>query len=74
MARVSGIQCDWCGKTAKLEGDSALPIAEKGWCHLNTVYRAEMPISKDLCPECAEHAHKALDKAEKRCRTGRTQR
>lgn len=79
MAVVSGIQCDWCGKTAKLEGDRSLP---KDWSRIAVTEQHHVPgvaaggqnYSLDLCSECFEAADKALGKAKKRRQTGKVQR
>jgi hypothetical protein len=74
MSVVSGIQCDWCGNTGKLDGDQSLPTEPDGWCRMTLFYPGHSGEHTDLCPGCADAARKALAKAEKRCRTGKVQR
>jgi hypothetical protein len=69
---VNGIRCDWCGETANLQGNQSFP-SEIGWCRLTTAAKNDN-FHRDLCPSCTNAAGLALAKAEKRCRTGKTQR
>lgn len=75
MAVVSGIQCDWCGKTGKLEGNRSLPREPEGWRRITIMPRnGNEHDNVDLCPGCADAADKALGKAKKRRQTGKVQR
>jgi hypothetical protein len=79
MSRVNGIKCDWCGKTADLVGDRALPARGEGdngpWSTLVHVFGGQAPqSSQDLCDSCTQATGIALSKVEKRCKTGRKQR
>jgi len=71
MTRINGIRCNWCGAIKNLVGDQAKPA---DWKCLILAKSTGTDLPKDLCGKCAGVADVALRKAEKRCKTGRTQR
>jgi hypothetical protein len=72
--RINGIQCDWCNKAGELAGNSSLPIQKVGEGPWSRVIHQSLERDDELCPDCTQAAHLAIEKAKKYRGGGRRQR